>query len=64
MRKLKFYKQLLVEIVETLCSICLYLDYDGRITHNKNAPFMFDHFRELKEFSSELRGVKNENTEP
>ena len=59
-KKIKRYfelrKQILIEILETLCSICLYLESDNR--HNRYTPFMYDHFTNLKHFSKELRGRK------
>lgn len=60
MKKLKkrvcFYKAMLVEILETLCSICLYLETDARRTHNLQAhEHMRSHFNMLKEFSAVLR---------
>ena len=54
-KKLRFYKKLLVEILETLCSICLYLELDGRRCRNHYAEYMHSHFNELKKFSEELR---------
>lgn len=54
-RKIKFYKNLLAEIIETLCSICLYLENDGRYTHNEQARHMRSHFNTLKSFSNEIR---------
>ena len=32
-KKIRFYKALLIEIIETLCTICLYLESDGRYSH-------------------------------
>ena len=60
MKKFKFYKKLLIEILETLCSICLYLDFEGRHYHNFAAQSMRSHYTELKNFSEQLRGVKND----
>ena len=61
MKKIKRYfelrKQILIEILETLCSICLYLEIDGR-HHNKYSQYMGGHFINLKMFSEELRGKK------
>ena len=56
-RKIRFYKALLVEIVETLCTICLYLDFEGTYNRYKNpkATYMRDHFEQLKLASSVLR---------
>ena len=60
-RKIGYYKCLLIEILETLCSICLYLERDGRFTHNDQAMHMRSHFNVLKEFSENLRDeVRNE----
>lgn len=63
-KKIRFYKSLLIEIIETLCSICLYLEMDNIFTnhnHNKYGLFMRSHFNELKEFSTELRRGVREN---
>ena len=57
-KKIRFYRHLLVEIIETLCSICLYLESDSRYTHNPNGRYMCSHFERLKDFSKELRGGK------
>ena len=55
-KKIKFYKTLLIEIIETLCSICLYLDTEGRRNHNQYSTHMYDHFKQLKKYSEILRG--------
>ena len=55
-RKIRFYKLLIIEIVETLCSVCLYLSIDGAYKHNKYAIHMRDHYETLKAVSEELRG--------
>ena len=54
-KKIKFYKNMLVEILETLCSICMYLENDARYTHNQIGRYMRSHTMELKKFSEELR---------
>ena len=54
-RKVQFYKAMLVEILETLCSICLYLETDGRSRHNPQWEHMRSHFNMLKGFSGDLR---------
>lgn len=54
-KKIKLYKKLLLEITETLCSVCLYLNVEGKRNHNPNVVFMRNHFEELKELSQELR---------
>lgn len=53
-KKIQFYKSLLIEIVETLCTICLYLDIEGRRNHNQYGIYMGAHFNALKEFSTEM----------
>ena len=57
-KKIRFYKALITELVETLCTICLYLERDGRYTHNAEASHMRSHFIALKEFSEKLRERK------
>ena len=54
-KKIRFYKTLLVEIIETLCTICLYLEREGRNTHNEALRHMRGHFTVLKDFSEDLR---------
>jgi len=54
-KKIRFYRSLLIEIIETLCTICLYFEIDGRYTHNRESQHMIGHFNALKEFSEELR---------
>lgn len=54
-KKIRFYKKLLIEIIETLCTICLYLERDGKYTRNPESVNMISHFTELKQFSVELR---------
>jgi hypothetical protein len=44
-----------IEIIETLCSICLYLTSEGRYSHNRYADYMQGHFSALKTFSRKLR---------
>lgn len=55
MKKLKkkvcLYKEMLVEILETLCSICLYLERAGIYTQNQYRECMRSHFTMLKKFS-------------
>lgn len=55
MKRIRFYKKLLVEIVETLCTICLYLEQQGRREHIETSTYMKSHFVALKDFSDELR---------
>lgn len=44
------------EILETLCTICLYLEFDGHHDRNRYAGFMRSHFMALKRLSEELSG--------
>lgn len=66
-RKIRFYKALLVEILETLCTICLYLNFEGPINgHRRNpkAEYMRSHFEQLKQASAVLRKeLSNEEKE-
>lgn len=62
-KKIRFYKAMLIEILETLCSICLFMDSFGRMNHVPHYVFMRDHFTQLKGFSETLRNEqkKGEN---
>jgi len=53
-RRITWYKGLLFEIIETLCTICLYLESDGRYTRNEQGHKMRSHFAELKRYSSAI----------
>ena len=44
-----------IEILETLATICLYLESDSRSNRNANGVFMRGHFNELKTLSIELK---------
>ena len=59
MRKLKFYKSILIEILETLCTICLYFEIDSKRNHNPYCEHFHSHFEVLKEFSDKLRKGEN-----
>lgn len=58
-KKLKNYftfnKRMKIEILETLATICLYLESDSRSNRNANGVFMRGHFNELKTLSIELK---------
>lgn len=61
------YKKAVIEILETLATICLYLDFESRTTHNHNryGQFMMGHFDQLKKHSERLRkGDEYENEVP
>lgn len=53
-----FKKRMKIEMLETLASICLYLDYDGHYGKNRYAEYMTLHFHQLKALSKELRKRK------
>lgn len=57
MKKIKFYKRLLIEIIETLCTICVFCREESMCSLKcRNLTCVFqDHFTTLKEFSEELR---------
>ena len=58
--KAGFYKRLIVEIIETLCSICIVLGRNNRYAMPGTRELMEDHFRILKKFSAALREEINE----
>lgn len=43
------------EVLETLATICRYLEWNGRRVNNPFCKIMPSHFRYLKELSEELR---------
>ena len=55
-KALTLKKRMRIEVIETLCTICLYLESEGRYRHN--AVHMRSHFDELKHISCDLRGEK------
>ena len=54
-RYLHLQRLICFEILETLATICLYLDYDGRHSRNPYSEHMRGHFEALKSFSEEIR---------
>lgn len=58
-KKIKSYfdlqRRIQIEILETLCSICLWLERDGRYDRNPYSQYMGSHFKALKGLSKELR---------
>ena len=61
-KKIRFYKALLIEIVETLCTISIYLAREARCrqAQTKEANHFLDHYDELKKFSEIMRGYYGE----
>ena len=53
--KILFYKGLLNEMCETLATICIYLEYDSRRSKNPMGEHMRGHFKNLADYSQELR---------
>jgi hypothetical protein len=59
-RYFRLQRLIQIEVLETLCSICLYINNErngGRM--NPYAQYMHDHFTALKCLSQELRGGKD-----
>lgn len=57
-KRLRLYRLAIVEIMETLCSICWYLERDGHFCHNPYAAHMHDHTVRLRKLSEELTVTK------
>lgn len=57
-KKVRFYKLLLIEIIETLCTLCLYLEEQSRRNRFPSSCSLtfVQHFERLKECSEKLRG--------
>lgn len=53
MRKLR--KEMQFEVLETLATMCMYFEAEGRRSHNPNALYMKPHFENLKRYSDILR---------
>lgn len=60
-QKIIFYRGLIIEILETLCTICWYLERDGRMCHNQVGELCGSHFTELNRYSQELRDMQNKD---
>lgn len=63
-KKIKQYfslqRRIQIEILETLCSICLYFAHD-RSRSNPYVQYFPSHFETLKSLSRELRDKENKN---
>ena len=59
-KKMRFYKRLLIEIIETLCTLCLYMYTEaGKFGGRNHYTAQFKgHFDALGAFSEELRKGK------
>lgn len=63
-KKIKFYKSLLVELIETICTICLVLLKIASRNHITQGEILYDHFSKLKDYSIELRQqLKSQDSE-
>lgn len=51
----KIQKEMQHEVLETLASICLWLDYAGHHYHNPHSKNMQSHFLGMKRYSEILR---------
>ena len=54
-RYFRLQRVIRIEVLETLCSICMYLHHERRHM-NPYTQHMLDHFIVLKRLSKELRG--------
>jgi len=62
-KKFKFYKKLVVEIVETLIAICKYLEFESRYQGRRGLhleEYFRSHEYELSKLSNELKGIDEE----
>lgn len=51
--KINFYKRLIIEVIETLCTICLIMESETR--NYRYRSIMRSHFTELKKASDRLK---------
>lgn len=52
-------RRIQIEMLETLCTICLWLEFDGHYSKNRYSEFLDGHFKCLKDLSKELRDKEN-----
>ena len=60
-RYFRLQREIQHEILETLCTICLYLEREGHFDRNPYSRNMGSHFRRLKDLSTKLREGLEEN---
>lgn len=53
-------RRIQIEVLETLCTICYFLDFMGHYSNNKYSKYMLDHYTALKKLSKELRDKEME----
>lgn len=51
-------RQAQIETLETLCTICLYLEHEGYDRRNPLSKYMNDHYVALKDLSKALRSME------
>ena len=56
---LSLQRRIQIEILETLATICLYLERDSHYDRNPYGGHFGGHFRTLKDLSAELRAKEN-----
>ena len=56
-KRKKLNDDILVEAIDTLCSICRYLESDSIKTSNPHGVEMKQHFNNLKNLEMELKGM-------
>ena len=54
-KRLHLQRLICFEILETLATICLYLEHEGHRSNNIYSKYMQGHFEALKSFSEEIR---------
>lgn len=63
-KKIKKYfslqRKIQLEIIETLITICLYLNYDSHFSRYPRSECFAGHFKSLKSLSDELREREQE----
>ena len=53
---IRFKKMMTIEVLETLCTICKYLERDARMSRqNDLSPIFNSHFNNIKRYSTSLR---------
>ena len=60
-RYLALQKIIQIEILETLCTICLYLSHERDGKHNPYSRYFPSHFGTLKDLSEKLRDMESNN---
>lgn len=54
-KKIKFYRGLLIELIETMCTISIVMYKIAQRNHIPEGEYMYSHIRELKGYSEILR---------